>query len=289
MIQDVLANRLKEYAVANTLEQENVLQEIMQQYVLASLWRGRFFSHAAFHGGTCLRILYGTNRFSEDLDFVLKQASTSFEWQPYLQRIKEDSRGEGIEFEITDRGKIGQAVKKAFLKTDSIGLVLNLELPYERRASRKIRIKLEVDTNAPEGANFETRYINFPVTAAITSMDLSSGFGSKSHALLCRDYVKGRDWYDFLWYTSRRVVPNLELLGNALGQQGPWAGQKLRIDGQWYLDAMKRRIESIDYAAAREDGERFVMSREQASLELWTRELFLQQLERLAGVLPGRG
>jgi hypothetical protein len=289
MIQNVLANRLKEYSVANALEQENVLQELMQQYVLASLWRAKFFAHAAFHGGTCLRILYGMNRYSEDLDFILKEASTSFEWRPYLEKIKEDCRAEGIEFEVTDRGQLGQAVKKAFLKTDSIGLILNLELPYERRASKKIRIKLEVDTNAPEGATFETRYINFPVTAAITSMDLGSGFGSKSHALLCRDYVKGRDWYDFLWYASRRIVPNIELLGNALDQEGPWAGQKLRIDAEWYLDAMKGRIESIDWPATRKDVERFVMSREQPSLELWTRELFLQQLEGLAEVLRGRG
>lgn len=288
MIQDVLANRLKEYSVANTLEQENVLQELMQQYVLASLWRTKFFARAAFHGGTCLRILYGMNRYSEDLDFVLKEASTSFEWCPYLERIKEDCRAEGIEFEVTDRGHLGEAVKKAFLKTDSIGQILNLELTYERRASRKIRIKLEVDTNAPDGAIFETRYLTFPVTAAIISMDLSSGFGAKSHALLCRDYIKGRDWYDFLWYASRRIVPNLELLGNALEQQGPWSGQNLRIDGDWYLDAMKRRIESIDWTAAREDVQRFVMSREQPSLDLWTQDLFLQQLERLAEVLPGR-
>ncbi len=137
MILDVLANRLKEYSVANTLEQENVLQEIMQQYVLASLWRGKFFAHAAFHGGTCLRILCGMNRYSEGLDFVLKEASTLFEWRPYLERIKEDCRAEGIEFEVTDRGQLGKAVKKAFLKTDSIGQILNLELPYERHASRR--------------------------------------------------------------------------------------------------------------------------------------------------------
>jgi hypothetical protein len=284
----VLANRLKEYSVANALEHENVLQELMQQYVLASLWRAKFFAQAAFHGGTSLRILYGMNRYSEDLDFVLKEVSTSFEWRPFLEKIEEDCRAEGIEFEVTDRGHLGQAVKKAFLKTDSIGQILNLELVYERLASRKIRIKLEVDTNAPDGATFETRYINFPLTAAITSMDLSSGFGSKSHALLCRDYIKGRDWYDFLWYASRRIVPNLELLGNALDQEGPWAGQKLRIDAEWYFDAMKRRIESIDWPAAKGDVERFVMSREQPSLDLWSRELFLQQLERLAEAFSDR-
>jgi predicted nucleotidyltransferase component of viral defense system len=261
----------------------------MQHYVLASLWRAKFFAQAAFHGGTCLRILFGMNRFSEDLDFVLKEAASAFDWRPYLERIEQDCRAEGLELEVQGREELGTAVRRAFLKTDSIGQILNLELPYARHASRKIRIKLEVDTNPPASASFETRYITFPVTAAITSMDLRSGFGSKSHALLCREYTKGRDWYDFLWYASRSIVPNFDLLTSALDQQGPWAGQQLHIDAEWYLEAMKERIESIDWPAARRDVERFVMSREQPSLELWRRELFLQHLERLAETLLGSG
>ena len=289
MIQDVLANRLKEYSPANVLEQENALEELMQHYVLASLWRAKFFAHAAFHGGTCLRILYGMNRFSEDLDFVLKEPATTFQWRPYLERIQEDCLAEGIRFEVQGREKLETAVKKVFLKTDSIGQILNLRLPYARHSSRRIRIKLEVDTKPPAGASFESRFITFPVTAAMTSMDLRSGFGSKSHALLCREYTKGRDWYDFLWYASRKVAPNLDLLANALDQQGPWAGLRPKVTADWFLGAMRKRIETIDWIVARTDVERFVMSREQPSLELWSRELFLQQLDGLAASWPGSG
>lgn len=289
MIQDVLVNRLNEYSPANALEQENALQELMQHYVLASLWRAKFFAHAAFHGGTCLRILYGMNRFSEDLDFVLKAPATSFEWRPYIERIQQDCLAEGIRFEVQGREKLETAVKKVFLKTDSIGQILNLRLPYARNSTRRIRIKLEVDTNPPTGASFESRFITFPVTVAVTSMDLRSGFGSKSHALLCREYTKGRDWYDFLWYASRKVAPNLDLLANALDQQGPWAGQKPKVTPDWFLEAMRKRIEAIDWVAARKDVERFVMSSEHASLELWSRKLFLQQLEGLAALWFGAG
>ena len=285
MIADVLVNRLKDYAPANVLEQENVLQELMQQYVLASLSRAKFFARAGFHGGTCLRILHSMNRFSEDLDFVLKAPDSKFEWTPYFERIRRDFVAEDIELSVGGRGAERSAVKKVFLKTDSIGQVLNLDLPYTRRASKKIRIKLEVDTNPPAGAALETRYITFPMTAAVTAMDLSSGFGSKCHALLCRSYVKGRDWYDFLWYVSREVVPNLQLLANALDQQGLWSGQKLDVTGEWFLDAMKNQIEEIDWLTARKDVERFVVSREQGSLEAWSRDLFLQQLDVLAEVL----
>ena len=184
MMKDVLVNRLKEYAPANALEQENVLAEIVQHYVLASLSRARLFASAAFHGGTCMRILYGMNRFSEDLDFALHAPDPRFDWHPYLQRILEDGAVEGIHFEVQDRNQAVTAVRKAFLKTDSIGQILNLRLPYGRHAAHKIRIKLEVDTNPPIGARCETRYMTFPMTAAITAMDLSSGFGSKTHALL---------------------------------------------------------------------------------------------------------
>jgi hypothetical protein len=285
----VLANRLKEYAPSNALEQENVLQETMQQYVLASLARGRFFSHAAFHGGTCLRILYGLNRFSEDLDFALKAPDRRFEWEPYLDRIRSDSEAEGVRLEASGRGGRGATVKRVFLTMDPSGQTSKLDLPYERHSRKKIRIKLEVDTNPPYGATFETRYLTFPMTAAITAMDLSSGFGSKSHALLCREYTKGRDWYDFLWYTARGIPPNLILLANALEQQGPWAGRKLSLSRDWYLEAIRNRIDAIDWSEATRDVGRFVISREQPGLEAWSRDLFLQQLEHLAELWSAEG
>lgn len=289
MINKVLQNRLKDYSPANALEQENVLQELMQHYVLASLSRARLFSRAVFHGGTCLRILYGTNRFSRDLDFVTREPDPAFTLRPYLAKVQEDCAAAGIRFECQDRAAIEKTVRKAFLKTDSIGQIVDIELPYARNASRTIRIKLEVDINPPAGATFETRFITFPVTAAITSMTLESGFGSKSHALLCREYTKGRDWYDFLWYASRNVLPNLELLANALDQQGPWAGTRPEVSVDWYLARMEKRIGEIDWKAAREDVARFIMSVEQEGIALWSRELFFQTLERLAKRLRGTG
>jgi predicted nucleotidyltransferase component of viral defense system len=289
MIKDLLAARLREYAPANALEQEHALAELMQHYVLASLARAGFFSHAAFHGGTCLRILHGMNRFSEDLDFVLKAPDASFNWEPFLARIRRDCADEGIRVDAQGRAAQETAVRKVFVKTDSIGQILSLELPFARNRPRTIRIKLEVDTNPPAGATLDTRFITFPVTAAVTCMDLVSGFGSKCHALLCRDYTKGRDWYDFIWYTSRRVTPNLELLSRALDQQGPWAGQQITVTGSWLMDALRVRIAAIDWPATADDVARFVMSREQAGLAVWSSALFLQQLETLEAAMHGRG
>ncbi len=285
MFDKVLAAKIRDYAPGDAMEQENVLQEIMQQYVLAGLSRSGLFTEALFHGGTCLRILYGTSRFSEDLDFMLKRPSGEFRWEPHLARVRSDCAAEGIEIEVQDRSRADRAVRAAFLKTGSIGKVIDLELPFERYRARKIRIKLEIDTNPPAGSRFETRYVTFPQTAAITTQTLESGFGTKAHALLCRPYVKGRDWYDFLWYVSRRVAPNLELLANALRQLGRWAGQSVPVSPRWFVDAMGAVIHGVDWNKARDDVRRFLPLREQESLVLWGAQLFLQQLERLESYL----
>jgi len=281
MLDSVLSARLRDYAPANPVEQENVLQELMQHYVLSSLSRAGLFAEALFHGGTCLRIVYAMNRFSEDLDFLLKQPNPSFRWQHYLESVRNDCAQEGIPFEVQDKSQAGSAVQKAFLKTDSIGKLLVLNLPFERHRPRKIRIKLEIDINPPPGSTFTTNYITFPVTAAMTTQSLESGFALKLHALLCRPYVKGRDWYDLVWYVARKTRPDLALLGQALRQQGPWAGQQVEMTPRWVQEHMEAVIRRIDWTAARDDVQRFVPLREQEGLRAWSVDFFLYQLARM--------
>jgi predicted nucleotidyltransferase component of viral defense system len=285
MIRDLWQQKIQDEAPADALEQENLLQELMQHHLLASLSRAGLFKSAVFHGGTCLRLLFNHRRFSEDLDFMTKQPDPGFLWKPFLDQAREDCEQEGIQLEVVDRSDANSAVRKAFLKTDSIGKVLLLDLPFTRHQAKKLKVKLEIDTNPPAGSTFETRYITFPTTAPVTAQTLESGFGTKSHALLCRGYTKGRDWYDLIWYASRGIVPNLLLLENALHQQGPWAGQGISVTPDWYLDSMRQRIEEIDWAEARRDVQRFLPAAEQQGLSTWSRELFIQQLERLAQVL----
>jgi predicted nucleotidyltransferase component of viral defense system len=281
MIAEVLSARIREYAPANSLEQENVLQELMQHYALASLSRSGLFSEAMFHGGTCLRIIHGMSRFSEDLDFLLKRPDSGFLWKKYLGALETDFANEGIMLEVQDKPSAAGAVRKAFLKTDSIGKILLLALPFERQNPRKLRIKLEIDTNPPAGSSFQTSYITFPGIAAVTTQALPSGFATKAHALLCRKYVKGRDWYDFTWYIARKILPDLELLRNALHQQGPWAGRKLAVSADWFLEHLATVINRIDWKEARADVQRFLPMREQAGLDSWGRDFFTYQLGQL--------
>jgi predicted nucleotidyltransferase component of viral defense system len=281
LLNRVLSARIREYAPANPVEQENVLQELMQHYVLSSLSRAGLFAEAMFHGGTCLRIVFAMNRFSEDLDFLLKRPNPDFRWQGYLESVRKDCEQEGILFDVQDKSQARTAVQKAFLKTDSIGKILALDLPFERYQPRKIRIKLEIDINPPAGSTFTTSYITFPVTAPLTTQSLESGFALKLHALLCRAYVKGRDWYDFVWYIARKIKPDLDLLGHALHQQGPWAGQTVTVTMPWVQESMEAVIRSIDWYTARTDIQRFLPLREQEGLRAWTSDFFLNQLARM--------
>ena len=168
-----------------------------------------------------------------------------------------------------------------YAPANAIGTVLIVNLPFERRPSQSIRIKLEIDVNPPAGSIFETRFITFPVTMSVTTQTLESGFAQILYALLCRPYVKGRDWYDFIWYSARGVKPNLILLGNALQQYGPWTGQKVRATFSWLHDQMADVIAHIDWTKARNDVQRFLPLMEQEGLRVWGRELFMQQLDRV--------
>jgi predicted nucleotidyltransferase component of viral defense system len=217
------------------------------------------------------------------MDFILKEANRDFELQPHLQAVSDELKAYGYDIEIMDRSKAGIAVRKAFLKDDSLGKILQLRYADKSGPLKKIRVKFEVDTNPPLGSGMEIKYVDFPFISSVTVQDKPSLFAGKLHALLCREYVKGRDWYDFLWYTSQEVGINYEFLSSALRQQGPWQEKNIQVDLKWCLEHLEGKINSVDWQAAREDVRRFVKASEQPSLELWSRDLFLSQLRKVEG------
>ncbi|MCX5635316.1 MAG: nucleotidyl transferase AbiEii/AbiGii toxin family protein [Planctomycetota bacterium] len=277
----LIQERLYSYNCKSELEEEHAIREITQEVALAALSRTDFFKHGVFQGGTCLRIFYGLNRFSEDLDFILKEPNRKFKLQPHLQSLSEEIEAYGYNVDITDRSKTDIAVRKAFIKDDSIGKVLQLNHAGKKGTFRKIRIKLEVDTNPPSGSETEIKYLDFPFISSVTVQNKPSLFSGKVHALLCREYIKGRDWYDFLWYTSQGIKINYQFLASALKQQGQWKGQDINVNLDWCMAELEKAIKSIDWKTTAEDVRRFVRVAEQPSLNLWSKELFLAQLEKL--------
>jgi len=277
----LIRDRLATYDCTSEIEEEQAIREITQEIVLAALGRTDFFREGAFQGGTCLRVLYGLDRFSEDLDFALKERNPDFTWGKYLGPVTEELAAYGYHIEIQDRSNRDTMVRKVLIKDTTIEKSINFRYAGKTGVMRAIRIRLEVDTNPPSGSEYEIRYLDFPFVSSVVVQTLPSLFAGKIHALLCRDYLKGRDWYDFLWYTARKTPINYELLSSALAQVGPWKGAGLSVDYSWCMEALRNKIEATNWNAAAEDVRRFVRARDQKSLNLWSRELFLQQLEKI--------
>lgn len=277
----IIQQRLEDYHCQTVLEEENALKEITQEITLLALSRAGFFSEVEFHGGTALRILYGLQRFSEDLDFACLLPNHAFDLQHYLKTLTDEFSSFGYAISIQDRSKAGQTVRKAFLKDDSIGKILLLQYPQLTRITKKILIKLEVDTNPPAGSTTELKYLDFPLPFSIQTKDLPSSFAGKTHALLCRSYLKGRDWYDFIWYVARGTPINYQLLTNAIDQIGPWQGQKTVINKNWLLNQFEKKIISINWEQAAQDVMRFLKPIDQQTTKLWSRSFFISRLEKL--------
>ncbi len=277
----IIQEKLDSYKCANWQEEEYAIKEIFQEIALASLARTDFFKYAVFQGGTALRIFYSLQRFSEDLDFLLKQVNPSFQITKYLTILKEEFESYGVKISIQDKSKVGENVKKIFLKEDSAGRILLLKhFPIDKK-SKTIKVKLEIDINPPMEGNFETKYLDFPFPFAVTMQDLPSLFAGKSHALLCREYTKGRDWYDFVWYVSKRIPVNFKFLTNACRQIGPWKGKNFVVTKEWYLKEFTKKIKSTNWQEARTDVTRFLNVNELKTIMVWSRDFFLDRLQKL--------
>ena len=279
MSSKIIQERLLNYNCKTDIEEHQAIREITQEVVLAALGRSDFFKEAFFQGGTCLRIFYGLNRFSEDLDFILRSPNGSFSLSKYLVNIRNELTSYGYNIGIIDRSSRDTVVKKAFLKDDSLGSILNLQ--YSGNKDRKIRIKFEVDSNPPAGSGTELKYLDFPFLSSVVCQDVPSLFAGKLHALLCRKFIKGRDWYDFLWYISRNSDVNYQFLSSAINQSGDWSGQNIEVDRQWLSGEMYKKINQLDWHHAIDDVRRFVRVNELPSLDLWSKDLFLNRLEKL--------
>ena len=278
---DIIQARLSKYQVANAIEEENATKEVIQEIALYGLWRAKFFDVAVFQGGTSLRILHKLTRFSEDLDFMLLKPNPKFEWGLYLKVLTATFEEYGLDPEIVSKAQMDKRIRNAVIKDNSVANQLGLSFGRSD-ARKKLKIKLEIDVEPPSHSTDAFTFLDFPVDYEVRHQDLSSNFALKIHALLCREYVKGRDWYDFAWYVAQGVFPNLPHLEAALSQFGPWSDDKsLRVDKAWLEKQMSTRIREIDWEEAKQDVRRFLRPVEAESLDLWSVRFFESKLNKL--------
>ena len=285
-MQNVLEQMLSRYQINNIDDKKNAIKEIVQEIVLCGLSRGGFFNDAAFYGGTALRIFYGLDRFSEDLDFSLTTQNPNFDLTKYFSYVEDETRSLGLSFEVKSKEKTKETnVKSAFLKGNTKQHIL---IFYENsndinfvNKDELIKIKFEVDINPPSGATYETKFGLLPAPYQVKLYDMGSLFAGKIHACLCRNWktrVKGRDFYDYVFFLSMGAKVNLENLKAKL-VQSKFIDEDydLTIDNLKHL--LNQRFDNMDFNQAKEDVLPFI--KDNSKLDLWSKEFFKEITKKL--------
>ncbi|MBO7082579.1 MAG: nucleotidyl transferase AbiEii/AbiGii toxin family protein [Bacteroidales bacterium] len=243
----------------NKNEKENAQQEVMQQIALYGLYRGGFFDHAAFYGGTCLRIFHNLQRYSEDMDFTQTEKDPNIHLETYFPQIIEAFKLTGREVTIKKKEK------KTFGKVESA-----YDIAFQ--TEKTIKVKIELDTDPPLGFETEQKTLLKPFSTMIRCVTLPDLYAGKMHALLYRNWktrVKGRDWYDFQWYVANRVPLNFEHLQKRVAE---FNGIELSKEG--FLEALRERLAKTDIESVKKDAARFVFN--QRDIDIWSNDFFLQ-------------
>ena len=283
---EAVTRMLAKYEPKSVDDSVRALREIIQEVALLGLWRAKFFEHAAFYGGTALRILYGLDRFSEDLDFSLLTPSPDFNLARYTASLEEEllAFGFNVRVEMVDKA-VESAVQSAFLKANTRNELLVIETGEELTgrvaAGQVLKVKIEVDTDPPPGFSTQTRYLLQPIPFAVRSYSLPDLFAGKMHAILFRKWknrVKGRDWYDLVWYAANHPHLNLAHLEQRMRQTGHWSGDK-SLSPVVFTDLLFEAIDRLDVNQARKDVAPFV--KDQQMLVLWSHDFFQDVASRI--------
>lgn len=267
------------------ISEQTKIREILQQTALLGLERHGFFEKAAFYGGTALRILYGLDRFSEDLDFTLLKPTSTFDIAPFMEGMRKELSSFGFDMEVNQKTKsVETSIVSAFMKMNTIELYLAIGEETKAKNinhNEKIQIKLEVDIDPPPHSRFENQLVLNPVTFYVLTLHKSDLFAGKMSAILFRAWkgrVKGRDWYDLIWYIQNRVPLSLSYLEACL-KQSRNLGPNETIDRNRLLEMLNVKIQSIDWESAKADMRSFISDPQR--LEIWSPQFFSSLIDHI--------
>lgn len=280
---------LNRYNCSSISDYENALKEIIQEIALLGLWRSKFFEKAAFYGGSALRILYGLDRFSEDIDFSLLQPDRNFSLTDYCQAVEEELKSFGFSAVVEKKEKKFETnVESAFIKAGTLKNMIIVEIPEAVRkkipSGKIMKVKLEVDKEPPGDFGTEVKYLFQPIPFSVNTYKLPYLFAGKMHAILCRSWetrVKGRDWYDLVWYVGREISVSLKHLENRMKQTGH-LDAKTSLTENLMKQKLYVRISATDFNNARKDVENLLKN--PSSLEIWSEQFFRAVCEKIKAI-----
>ncbi len=257
MINNIFLEQIKKYNPETIVDIKNAMKEVLQDIILSGLAKSDFFKYVAFYGGTSLRIFRGLPRFSENLDFTLIEEKNDFKLNDYFSFVKKELDSLFIKYEINDKTKnIITSVESSYFKFNLKEL---FEMTYPSYVNKIISneilsIKVEVEKNFFIGGKVETKLLTFPSFIQVKTFTIETLFSSKLIAILNRKWakrIKGRDFYDYLFYVSKNTKINFEFLKNGLIKFG------YEIDKEYDINSLKKdlikRFNEVDFENAKKD------------------------------------
>ncbi len=273
---------IEEYKPQNEEELLSALREIMQEITLAGLSRTNFFENAAFYGGTALRIFYGLDRYSEDLDFSLLQPNSNFSLEPYFKSVMDEFDSLGLTVTIKEKQK-QTAIESAFLKAETIWKEIVLEDIINEigiRSNKTLKIKIEVDRQPPLNFKTEEKLLLRPFSFYVKCLAKPSLFAGKMHALLFRNWknrVKGRDWYDLEWYIKKGIPLDVNHFLSRATESKHWKEETISPDQ--IIELLNKKIDSVSISNLKQDIVRFIKNDE--VLSIWSPDYFKDLIQNL--------
>lgn len=257
------------YASNDGSSTPNAEQEVCQKIALAGLHRGGFFEHAAFYGGTCLRMFHGLPRFSEDMDFSLVEKRDDVHLENYFDAIREEFHLAGFEIDIVKKEK------KTFGRVESAFLKENTETyDIKFQTKKMVKVKIELDTDPPLLFNTEQRLLLKPYSFMTRCFILPDLFAGKMHALVYRAWqnrIKGRDWFDFEWYVRNEVPLDFQHLQARIRE---FSDQD--VSREEFMEQLRSKLSTANIENVKQDVLPYISSNQYHELEIWSNDYFLQ-------------
>ncbi|MBI5427636.1 MAG: nucleotidyl transferase AbiEii/AbiGii toxin family protein [Nitrospinae bacterium] len=234
-----LAQILEQYPEYLRSHRESILKEYLQYKILNSIFNSKYANKLAFLGGTALRILYGSTRFSEDLDFDNFKLSEN-QFTELSKVIKSDLELEGLKVEVAvvTRNAYRIKIRIPELLFDS-GL----------SAMNHHKILIQVDT-VPQNFKYaiEKPLLNkFEVFTQINAVPKDLLLAQKIYAAINRRRTMGRDFFDIVFLHGIGAKPDFSYLKKniRIGNQAELKKYLLGKTAKHDFDALARDVEPL--------------------------------------------
>ena len=202
-----------------------------------------------------------------------------------MKAIQKELEAFGFQAEVEKKEKIDPTIESAFIKAGTKNHLIKIQAPKEIiariQSNQVLKIKVEVDTNPPGDHEIEVKDLFRPIPFQVKTMPLPDLFAGKIHAVLARKWgkrVKGRDFFDYLWYLRMKTPLHFKHLETRLIQSGHI---NQTLNSQSFKKLLTQKISELDIEQAKSDVSPFLDARERASLELWSRDYFIRSIEQI--------